>query len=58
VLAFFMLFAPLREFTTHPVDTLLLLALELVLTFILIRLAREAMVVIELPGSMALPGSL
>jgi hypothetical protein len=55
VLAFFMLFAPLRESTTHPVDTVLLLVLELALTFVLIRLAREAMVIVELPGSMALP---
>lgn len=57
VLAFFMLFAPLRESTTHPPDAFLLLALELALAFILIRLAREAMVVVELPGSMALPGN-
>jgi hypothetical protein len=57
-LTFFMLFAPLRESTTHPIDAILLVALDLALAFVLIRLAQEAIVVVELPGSMALPGSL
>jgi hypothetical protein len=55
VLAYFMLLAPLLEAATHPQDALLTLLFDAILALIVIKLARRAIVVIEIPGSLALP---
>jgi hypothetical protein len=59
VLAFFMLLAPLVEATTsRQVDAVLMVAIDVALAVVLIRLAERAILVIEIPGSMTLPGRL
>jgi hypothetical protein len=59
VLAFFMLLAPLVEASSgRLVDALLMLAVDVTLAVVLIRLAERAILMIEIPGSMALPGRL
>jgi hypothetical protein len=59
VLVFFMLLAPLVEATSgRLVDALLMLAVDAVMAIVLIRLAERALLVIEIPGPMALPGRL
>ncbi|PWT77971.1 MAG: hypothetical protein C5B60_01895 [Chloroflexi bacterium] len=59
VLGFFMLLAPLVEAAAdRTVDALLMLIIDVALAIVLIRLAQRSILVIEIPGSMTLPGRL
>jgi hypothetical protein len=51
VLAFFMLFTTIRYATPRPLDALVMVALDLALSVLLVRLARQSKAVIQIPGA-------
>ena len=53
VLAFFVLFTTIRYATTRPLDALVMVVLDLALSLLLVQLARQSKVFIQIPGSMS-----
>ena len=47
-----MLFTTIRYVTTRPLDAIVMVALDLALSFMLVQMARQSKVFVQIPGSM------